>query len=480
MSVGVVHLGYARGRVPRVALAVVFLASAAVVAAQPAVPPVRPVPTVPTVPAVPRVEERPPGRDAPPIENPAGAVSLRDALALALLHNPALATFAWEARALEARILQAGRLPNPTLDLTTEDVGAARTPGRDVDQPVQPQTTLQLSQLIELGGKRTSRQRVAALDRDLAAWDYEMARIDVLSEVSRAFTRVLVAQDAVTLAETALRIVTEGQQSVVARVEAGVVSPIEETRANVAVASARADAARARRALDASRTRLALLWGSPAAAFTSATGDLTGEPPPLPPVGVLTALLDQNPNLARWAAEMSQREAALALERSKRVVDIAVSAGYRRYTTVDSNAFVVGASIPLPLFNRNAGGIEEARLRLAKSHDERRVVEARVAAALTEAYAALAAAHDEIAILRAAVLPGAQQTFDAISEGYRLGRFSLLDVLDAQRTLTSAGSQHLRALSDYHDAVVQVERLIGAPLPGSPGLVLRPSPSPKE
>lgn len=471
MPVGVVHRGHARGRLPRAALAVMFLASASMAAAQ------LPVPSVPTVP---RVEERPPGRDAPPIENPTGPVSLRDALALTLLHNPSLAVFAWEARALEARILQSGRPSNPTLDLVTEDIGARRTPGRDVDQPVQPQTTVQLSQVIELGGKRMARQRVARLDRDLAAWDYELARIDVLSEVSRAFARVLVAQEAVTLADTATRIATEGQQSVAARVEAGVVSPIEETRAKVAVASARADAARTRRSLDAGRTRLALLWGSPTAAFSSATGDVTALPPPLPPVGVLTALLDQNPELARWAAELAQREAALALERSRRVVDVAVSAGYRRYTTVDSNAFVVGASLPLPFFSRNAGGIEEARLRLAQAHEDRRAAEARVAAALTEAYAALAAAHDEIAILRAAVLPGAQQTFEAISEGYRLGRFSLLEVLDAQRTLTSAGIQHLRALSDYHDAVVRVERLIGAPLPGSPPLVPTPSPSPRE
>ena len=78
------------------------------------------------------------------------------------------------------------------------------------------------------------------------------------------------------------------------------------------------------------------------------------------------------------------------------------------------------------------------------------------------------------------MLPGAQQTFDAISEGYRLGRFSLLEVLDAQRTQTSAGSQHLRAWSDYHNAVVQVERLIGAPLPVSPRLVPSPLPSPRE
>jgi cobalt-zinc-cadmium efflux system outer membrane protein len=46
-----------------------------------------------------------------------------------------------------------------------------------------------------------------------------------------------------------------------------------------------------------------------------------------------------------------------------------------------------------------------------------------------------------------------------------LGRFGLLDVLDAQRTLMAVGGQYVRALSEYHQAVVRVERLIGAPLP---------------
>lgn len=408
-------------------------------------------------------------REAPSLPNPTAPVSLQDAVALALLHNPALAAFAWESRALEARILQAGRPPNPTLDVTAQDLGASRVLGSDSDQPVQPQTTLQLSQVIELGGKRTARRRLAERNRDLAHWDYETARIDVLTEVSRAFTDVLTAQETLALTDETIRLVTQVQENVAARVAAGVVSPIEETRANVALAAVRAEAARARRVLDASRTRLALQWGSPTATFPSVVGDLKAEPPPLPAVGGLAAMLDQNPELARWAAEVLQREASLALEQAKRVVDVAVSAGYRRYTTVESNAFVVGASIPLKLFDRNKDGIEEARLRVAKAYEERRAAEARVAAGLADAYAALATAHDEITILRTAVLPGAQQTFDAVTEGYRLGRFGFLEVLDAQRTLISAGSQYLRALSDYYKAVATVERLIGAPLPGPTG-----------
>lgn len=408
-------------------------------------------------------------RDTPAVENPTGPLSLSAASALALLQNPALAAFAWETRALEARVLQAGRPPNPTVNFLSEDFGGSRPAGSVSEPLVQPQTTLQFSQLIELGGKRTARQRLANLNRELSEWDYETARIDVLTEVNRAFTDVLAAQETVALTDDTTRLVTQVHENVGARVAAGVVSPIEETRASVALAGVRAEGARARRALDAARARLALLWGSATPAFASAVGSLKAEPPPLPAVGALTTLLAQNPHLARWSAELAQREAVVAVERAKGVIDVAVSAGYRRFTQIDSNAIVVGASIPLPVFDRNKAGIEEARNRLAKGHEERRAAEARVGAMLADAYAALASAHDDATSLRTAVLPGAQQTFDAVSEGYRLGRFGFLDVLDAQRTLINTGSQYLRALSDYYKAVATVERLIGAPLP-APGL----------
>lgn len=407
-------------------------------------------------------------RQTPSPVNPTGAITLPQALALALLHNPALSAFAWETRALEARMVQAGRLPNPTLDVVIEDLAARRFPGTDRDQPVQPQTTLQLSQLIELGGKRTARVRLAQADIDLAAWDYETARIDVLTQVSRAFTDLLAVQETLAVSEETTRLVTQVRENVGARVTAGTVSPIEETRAAVALAAVRADGARARRALEASRTKLALLWGSPVAMFTNAAGDLKAEPPALPAIDTLTSMLSQNPELARWAAELTQREARLALEQSRRQIDVAVSAGYRRFTTIDGNSFVVGASVPLPLFDKNKGGIEEARIRVAEGHEQQRAAIARVAALLADAYAALASAHDEATILRNDALPGAQQTFEAVTEGYRLGRFGLLDVLDAQRTLIAVGGQYVRAISEYHQAVASVERLIGAPLPAQP------------
>ncbi len=425
------------------------------------------------------VDPRPLGRDVPvyqPLRSNAGrpqspafphptdTLTLRDAVALALLHNPELAAFAWETRARDARIVQAGLLPNPVLGVIAEDLGASRLSSGTGSQPVvQPQSTLQLSQLIELGGKRTAREGFAARTRDLAAWDYEAARIDVLTRVTYAFIDVLVAQQIFALSQQTAKLVQEVQQSVGARVVAGVVSPIEETKANVALASAQVESVRASRLLGASRARLAAQWGRPDAAFRWAAGDLAVMPA-LPPISALRIHLIRNPVLARWAVEISQRQAALGVERSKRIPDVTLTAGHRRFTELHINAWVIGASLPLPLFDRNQGGTEEAISRLNKAYEERRAAESRVSSALSDAYAALSIAHQEALALRETVLPGARQTFAAVSEGYQLGKFGYLDVLDAQRTLIAADGQYLRAVSDYHKAVADIERLVGAPL----------------
>ncbi len=394
--------------------------------------------------------------------NPTGSISLRDAVSVALLQNPDLSSFAWEIRAREARALQAGRFSNPVLGVLAEDLGARPRIGDTLGR-IQPQTTIELSQLIELGGKRSARQRLAATQRDLASRDFEAVRMDVLTRVAQTFVDVLTGQEAMALAQEARGTAEQVHNAVSLRVEAGVVSPIEETKAGVARAAARIEADKARRSLDTHRTNLAALWGSNEARFESATGDL-GVLPLVPPLSDLRALLSNNPDLARWATEVAQREAAVSLESSKRWPDLTLTAGYRRFKEIDSRAFLIGASLPLLLFDRNRDGIEEARSRVNRAFADQRSTEARLSTALVAAHNALNIAKEEITAIEATVLPGAQSAFSAVEEGYRLGKFGILDVLDAQRTLAGARSQRLRALSEFHQAKARVERLIGRPL----------------
>jgi outer membrane protein, heavy metal efflux system len=395
----------------------------------------------------------------PQPEEPTGVLTLRQALALALLRNPELASAAWEVRAGEARTLQAGLLPNPEVGVEVENfAGSGEFRGVDAAE-----TTVALGQVIELGGKRLRRARVAALERDLAAWDYEATRLDVFTATTKAFVEVVSAQAQLALNEELARLADQVLRTVAARVQAGQVSPVEETRARVALSTSRIDLERAGRALVAASERLAATWGSTAPAFERVEGAL--EPiAPIPSAERLARRVRQNPDIARWVVEMAQRQAAVALEEAQRIPNVTVNGGVRRLNETRDTALIMELTLPIPIFDRNQGAILAARYQLARAGEERRNAEVRVLTELAATYAELSSAFLEATTLQNDVLPGAQSAFDAFSEGYRQGKFGFLDVLDAQRTLFEARGRYLEALTAYHRAVADMERLIGEPL----------------
>ena len=378
---------------------------------------------------------------------------------MALLHNPRLATFGWEVRAGEARTLQASLPPNPEVSLEIENfAGSGEFRGFQATE-----ITVHLSQLIELAGKRQKRTRVAALERDLAAWEYEATRIEVLTHVTQAFVEVLSVQERLRLNAESVRLAEQVVTTVGERVKAGKVSPVEETKAQVALSTSRIALERLQRDLDAARKRLVATWGGSLPAFERIEGTLETITVP-PPAEQLAGRIAQNPEVARWVTEIVQRQASVELARARRIPDPTLGGGFRHARETGDNALVMAFSIPLPLFDRNQGGVLEAQYRLAKAGEERRAAEAQGRTALAEAYAALSSAFIEAIGLRNNVLPGAQQAFDAASEGYRQGKFGFLDVLDAQRTLFEARGQYIEALAAYHRGGAEVERLIGEPL----------------
>lgn len=407
----------------------------------------------------PPIEPPTTAQDAPEVEEPNGVITMRQALASALMHNPELRAYSWEVRASEARTLQARLWPNPEIEVEMEEVGGGG--GRSGFDGAE--TTIRLGQLIELAGKPSKRIRVATLGSKLAGWDYEAKRLDVLTSVAHAFVEVLAAQERLSLAEELVQLSNQVLNTVTQRVEAGKDSPVEKTKAQVTLASARIEQEQARRRLTSTRKRLAATWGSVSPVFASASGrlDVTF---PVPPESELTHLLAENPDLARWAAEVERRRAALELEKAKAVPDITLSGGIQRFHETDDNALVFGLAIPVPLFNQNQGKILEAKYNLAKAENLQRAAETSLYTTLANAYQALASASIESTGLGNEIVPGAQRAFYAASQGYREGKFNYLMVLDAQRTFFYARAKYIESLAAYHKAKADVERLIGQDL----------------
>jgi cobalt-zinc-cadmium efflux system outer membrane protein len=393
------------------------------------------------------------------LEEPAEPLTLRQALALALLKNPALASVSWDVRAAEARRLQASLLPNPELEVEVEEFGGTGS----LAGFRSAQTTIALGQLIELGEKRMKRTRLAALDRDLAGWDYEARRIDVYAETTRAFVDLLASQHRLALARQITQISQQVFDTASDRVTSGKASPLERNKARVALGSSKLELEQAKQELQARRFRLASTWGGTLPRFTKADGQFETVAS-IPTAEQLAGLIAQNPDIARWKTEMEQRQAALTLEKAKAVPDLTIRGGLKRLHEIDDTGFVVGLSIPLPIFDRNQGGIRESTYKLAKASADRRAAQAKAHSSLAEAYQLLASAFAEATILKAEILPAAQEAFDAANEGYRQGKFAYLEVLDAQRTLFEVNARHIEALAAYHRAAADVERLIGQDL----------------
>ncbi|HEV7733743.1 MAG TPA: TolC family protein [Candidatus Binatia bacterium] len=394
-----------------------------------------------------------------PVPDPSQALTLRDALALALEHSPDLEAFSWEIRARDAHAVQAGRLPNPELRTEVENIGGSGS--RQAFE--QTETTVRLAQLIELGGKRGKRQQLAQLSSALATWDYEAKRLHVLNETSKAFVEALVAQERVALAAELEQVSRRALNAVDAQIAAGGASPVSGMRTQLAVDKADLERRRADQELLAARITLAATWGSDDPGFARLAGDLARIQPP-PPVRDLVDRLEANPDVARWKTELDERRAALHLEQAGRVPDVTVGAGGRHFSDNGDNAIVFELSIPLPVFDRNDGAIAEAESRLSKANAERSAAVVSAHTALAATSARLAAAYERAERLRAIVIPQATRTLDQTLDTYQKGVVGYLEVLDAQRSLFDLRAEYLTALESYHLLAADVEQLTAAPL----------------
>lgn len=383
-----------------------------------------------------------------PVES-VDSISFLRALELASSASPELAAARRELAASRALISQAGARPNPILSASQDGIRGDA-----------PETTLELSQEIELGGKRSARIEAAQRAMDVAAADLQDAQARLRGAVMGAYYDVLTAQERLDLAQAASKLAKQAVNVANRRVRAGMVSPVEETRARVAATGVQVELAQATAELEAARTRLAANWGNPQPRFERVKEPVEAVPP-LPELAELYSRLNDSAQLTRARREAERRRAALELERTNRFSNVTVSVGAQRSDEYNGTLGLVSISMPLPLFDRNQGNIGAAQERAYQAQDELNAVHIRLKSELSQAHMRLRTARQQFELLRNDMLPSAQSAYEAASKGFELGKFTFLDVLDAQRTLFQARSQYLSALSQANQAAAEIARIVG-------------------
>lgn len=383
---------------------------------------------------------------APTQTDPARApLSLQHALREAAQNMAELSAARQEQAASSAQLQQAQSRPNPELSYSLED-------WRGTNQS----RSLQFSLALETGNKRKLRIAAAEAGQAQADKEFQQSWLDSRTLVSQAYFDALLAQRQRDLAEAALELAKRFTLSVQQRINAGKLAAAEVHKARLAENSVQLELLEASQKNQLARQQLQSLIGRKEWTELDETGlDL----PDLAPLSTLSQALEKSSRLQKAQWEVQKRTSLADLERSKTLPDLTLSLGLKQSRDSASQQVLLGFALPLPLFDRNSGNIAEAQHRAQKAVAELQLMRRQLHSELQQNHTRYLNLQQQAQLLNAQMLPDATQAYQAARLGFSHGKFSLLDVLDAQRSLLTQQALYFKTLAEGHRLYFELQRL---------------------
>ncbi len=396
-----------------------------------------------------------------PQRDPSGAqasrgepLRLRDAVARSLSEHPALAADVAQLRAVQARAERESLAPPLVAGAGVENVGGTG----NLSGVQSAETTLRLSRVIELGGKRAARRALGAAQVAQQRNSAQVTRIEVAGRTTTRFIEVLADQQRLAFAQEGVA-QAERTRREVARWVAEARNPESDLRAaEIALADAELEREHAEHELAAARVSLAASWGS----FTPDFVEVAGALDALPAVEDFETLAARLPMTAAQRDSLLQAEAIKARRQvavAGRSPDIDLSLGVRRLEAFDDQGLVMSVSVPLGSRTRANLAIAEAEADLAAVFARRDAQRSESHQDLFQRYQELLHARTEYFAVRDIMLPKAEQAVAFTRRGFEAGNFSFLMLAQAQRTLLELRERSIEAAARYHTRLVEIERL---------------------
>lgn len=401
-------------------------------------------------------------------------LSLVDALRLVEQRDPALAAVRGQVSVATAEAKTALQRPNPVLGFSSEGYRPWAGGGRS---PNEQETVIAISQEIETGGRRRLRGAAAAAAVGAARASANEGLRRLRLETQQAYFQLVLARLEVETTGTALAEVDKVIAVNRARYKQGEVSGGELRRLEVERMKFTDDVLAAKLAEQNARGSLLALLGAPRldaaleptdalALVASAAATSTGQAgvaqagAAFDPASLQARALAARPDLAAVRHEEERAQNELQLQQALRVPTLTVGGGYRR--DFGENGLVVTASIPLPLFNRNAGAVARAEAQRRLAGTQTRQAERTVSLEVQQAVNTVEAARARLSALESEYLEKAREARDSALAAYRSGASDLIDYLDAQRAYRDVQRAYQRALFDHRMSQFQLDAAVGA------------------
>lgn len=378
-------------------------------------------------------------------------LTLESAVAQTLANNPQLYQYTFVSDAFAARRQSSQLRPALAVELEIENFAGSG------DGTIS-ETTLALSSVIEIGGKRDARMSIHEAQLNRTQWEHQAATLDVLGELTTVFIDALASQENIRLAKGALRLSQSLLRTVKNRADKGAAPEAEVMRAKAAVARAEIRLAALEQRFDRQKVKLAHFFGETHAQFTTLEGNLytfgTDE--------LFESLYERvkaSPALQVFASDVRTRDAEVRLARTRSRSDITWRVGVRRFEDTGDAALVAGLSIPLFTKSRNSGELNAALAERNAADYAQRASLLRLHEQLYEAHSLRNQNIVAVKKIRAATIPALEKALQLTHESYENGRYGYIDLVAAQTELLAAKQALIDAATNALISQALIEQL---------------------
>ncbi|MFO0800528.1 MAG: TolC family protein [Gemmataceae bacterium] len=384
---------------------------------------------------------------------PATELTLADLISLTVERNPRLGQVGWAVETARGRAVQAGLYPNPTLSVTGDELGDRTGPGGIWTAPY-------FQQEIVTGNKLGLSKAAALKEVDQAALRVASERYRAFTDVRQNYFEVLTLQRRADILTQLIGLAEKSVENANRLLKAKEGSQLDVVQLEVDLERYRADLDATSKSLPAAFRRLAASVGVDDLPFSRVAGDLDVPLPDYDLDRVRAYVVGIHPDLR--SAQVGVERANLALKRAtvEPIPNVTLGTGYVRQNQNKSNDWVIAASIPVPVWNRNQGNILAAKAQVGEAIFEVGRVQNDLVGRLATAFATYTAAKERAAKYKTAILPKAEQTYELSLKAYQGGQFEYLRVLQAQRAVAEARLEYLRSLGEAWRAASDIAGLM--------------------
>lgn len=386
--------------------------------------------------------------------NAAPTLTLNEALTRTLAHNPHLYQYRFTKEALSAQRQTNALRPAMALELEVENfAGSGSAEGVDTAE-----TTLALSSVIELGGKRQARISFTDAQISRAEWEQQAATLDVLGELTAVYIEGLATQANIRLAKESLALSQALLKTVKTRSARGATPEAEVMRAQAAVAQAEIRLAALEEQLERQKVVLARFWGDTNPSFSTLEGSLF-EFGPSQSFEQLYARVKTSPAIEVFASEARIKDTEVALARAGGRGDLTWRAGIKRFEESGDTAFTAGLSIPLFSNKRSSGEVKAALANRNAVDYARKDLLLRLHAQLFEAYSLRRQSIAAASKTQNVAIPALEKALKLTREAYENGRYRYLDLIAAQEELLATKQALIDAAATALISQALIEKL---------------------